>query len=334
MACSDPAEVITFVEPDVVTIRDGDTVESLARHHGVPMDELMAWNGIPPGVPLVAGRTLLVFQLPEDEAVLAAAAGEDAPKASSKPKPKARASTPRTRPSAPVLKIETDVVEIAEAPPPVPGRAIQVDLSGVGRVGDAGVLAAIDGMDMGDDNALADAAANLENRRSTGGGLGLRRNDGLAGGGTAESLDRVADTRVLGSQKNDIWGDNSTIRVPKLAKPAPKRCLSGPTEADLKGDNSIAMARGLTASQVRTGMSRVTRYTLQCFPSGTRGAHTVTVEVTAGCDGTVKDVWLANSGGLPSPITSCITQTIYAASFPAHALPDGALFQYPIQYRF
>ena len=94
------------------------------------------------------------------------------------------------------------------------------------------------------------------------------------------------------------------------------------------------MSKGLKADQVRGGMSRIVRHTLSCIPRGTRGEFTVTVEVTAGCDGTVTDVWLANSGGMPAPVTSCITQTIYFASFPAHALPDGALFQYPITYRF
>ena len=60
----------------------------------------------------------------------------------------------------------------------------------------------------------------------------------------------------------------------------------------------------------------------------------ITVEVTVGCNGLVTDVWLANSGGMPGPVTSCVAQTVSYASFPAHALPNGAVFQYPITYRF
>lgn len=314
-------------------------MESLARRYQVPIDQLMEWNGIAPGQELDHSKQIVIFELPEVDLGIAdadedqgGAQAASTPKPRPRPRPKAR--TPSRAPAQPVMKIEAAVVSAESAPEPVPGRVIQVNLPANTRVGAAGVLGALDDADLGSNDGLADAASNMENRRGTDGGLGLKSNNRLGGGGTAENLDHVADTKVLGHKQTGVHGDTSTIRVPRLSQPSPKRCLSGPSATDLKSDDGYLTSKGLTASQVRSGMARIVRYTLQCFPRGTRGSHTVTVEVTAGCDGLVDNVWLANSGGLPAPITSCITQTVGYASFPAHDLPDGALFQYPIQYRF
>lgn len=351
---SEPAEVITFVQPDGLMVREGDTIESIARAEGVPIDELLGWNGLEPGAELTPGMKLLVFDFPPQEEVLASLAGfdeastsdgEPVPASAKKPKPK---PLPKTPPAAilrveeatvvaaeplPVEEIEEiDAVADAEEAEATGRRKITIDGS---RIDQAGVLSGLEGVDMGSDDALANAAANMEKRSGTDQGSQLGNRGNLSGGGgEAESLDHVADTKVLGKEQTGIHGDLSGIRVPKMSKAAPKKCLKGPSEADLEGDEGYLMAQGLNRDQVRAGMSRVIRSSIACIPRGVTGEFTVTVEVYVGCDGLVDNVWLANSGGMPRPVTACIEHTVGYASFAAHALPDGAVFQYPITYRF
>jgi hypothetical protein len=74
------------------------------------------------------------------------------------------------------------------------------------------------------------------------------------------------------------------------------------------------------------------RNTLGCFPGGTRGRFEVLVEVVAGCDGRVKTVQVLQGGGLPATVTQCVREVLSAAGFPAHGMPDGVTFQYPLVY--
>lgn len=326
--------MITFVPPTVVTIEPGDTVEDLARKHGVPVDLLMAWNGLQPGDALTPGRTMLVFDLDEAPTIASvdAAKNPSGPAAAAAPKQRrARAAN-----KAPVLKVEpTVLVAPQEETRPAPGKGVKIALPEAGRVGQAGVLGSIDGMEMGSgSDALVDAANGLEGRRASDGGVGLRDNNSLAAGGSAENMDHVANTKVVGNQTLGPHGTVS-VKAPVLPRAAPKTCLKTTTTAySSSDDNEMITVGGLTADQVRSGMGKVVRYTMQCIPRGTIGSFTVTVEVTVGCNGLVTDVWMANTGGMPTPVTNCISQTVAQASFAAHALPDGAVFEYPITYRF
>ena len=67
---------------------------------------------------------------------------------------------------------------------------------------------------------------------------------------------------------------------------------------------------------------------------GTQGSFQVDLEIVSGCDGRVSQVWTQNGGGLPERVTACIEETVRQASMPAHDLPDGVTFSYPIVFRF
>ena len=40
-----------------------------------------------------------------------------------------------------------------------------------------------------------------------------------------------------------------------------------------------------------------------------------------------------DAGGAPASVAGCVAETLTYASFPAHALPDGVSFHYPIHFQ-
>ena len=115
---------------------------------------------------------------------------------------------------------------------------------------------------------------------------------------------------------------------------AAKKCLDGTVEEVGEDGSSIAVARGLDAAQISSGIAPIQRYTPRCFPQGTEGSYTVVAEVVVGCDGRVADVEMVEAGVVPGQVATCIEQTLAHAAFPAHALPDGVTFQIPLKFSF
>lgn len=115
----------------------------------------------------------------------------------------------------------------------------------------------------------------------------------------------------------------------RLAPPDPKPCLAGPSEADLPEDGMVA-SRGLEASALRAAMASAAPYALPCFADAPSG--TLTLAITAGCDGRVSELKISDDGGYPSDVTGCVVEVLRNASLPAHDLPDGQEFTYPLRY--
>jgi len=218
---------------------------------------------------------------------------------------------------------------VVEAPTYV-RQAVEVDAAR--SVKTAGILSALgstevltDGLDAG----LSETVHQLEHRprteRSTG-----SQSQSLQHAGTAESIAlHVAARAKAGPPVPDL-----PVRPPALTRPPARRCLDEPTAADLSSDRGYLTSEGLTADQIRGVMSGFVQHTMHCIPKGTRGTFSFAAEITVGCDGRVADVQVARDGGLPARVSRCISQTLAFASFPAHALPDGMAFQYPIKYRY
>jgi hypothetical protein len=114
-----------------------------------------------------------------------------------------------------------------------------------------------------------------------------------------------------------------------LAMPAAQACLSGPS--DVEGDQGVAMAQGLSDEQVRGAMSAFVGNSLRCFPPGTPSGR-IHTSITVGCDGRVSAVGIEDDGGLPDAVVSCVRETLGYAPFPAHDMPDGYAFDYPLRF--
>lgn len=113
-----------------------------------------------------------------------------------------------------------------------------------------------------------------------------------------------------------------------LAMPAAKACLAGPSGDGLADDAAVASA-GLSHGQVKASMDAFLPITLRCVPQGTSGRMQTKIRV--GCNGLV-DLVEVESSGLPDEVTACVQETLAFAEFPAHDLPDGELFQYPLTF--
>lgn len=119
---------------------------------------------------------------------------------------------------------------------------------------------------------------------------------------------------------------------PKLAMPSEKPCLAGPTDVGEGGDEAeFVGSAGLDAEVVGATMSGFLPKALDCFAGAPSG--TVSVEVNVACSGRVAKVNVVDDGGLDAAVTGCVTDRLRYAAFPAHDMPDGFSFEFPVRYR-
>jgi hypothetical protein len=317
---------ITFAAPEMITVKAGDTLALLAKRHATTVADLKSWNGLQSDT-IEVGQVLLVWRLPEPQVAVArrttnqsmslesVMGGRDPLPVPGTP-PLKQPSTPAPGPPAPVVAA-AETAPIEQPAPPGPRVSIQRP-----------ALLAMLGVQVESDTDLAEAAANLQ-RHDVAAGNQMEMGDRALG--TSNSVDTLElqrpEMRNLGPQIPDV-----PVSAPRLSKPPPKTCIRG--AATVVAENGMTRSVGLSASQINAAMGQISKYTVRCFPPGTAGTYEVIVEIKVGCDGRVSNVFLINGGVVPTRVTSCIQQTLGYASFPAHGLPDGASFQYPMKFRF
>jgi hypothetical protein len=331
----DPVERISFAEPSKIPVRAGDWIDHVAYLNAVPAADLRLWNGIDGDQVLFDGS---LFVWPPD--VIAGSESIPVASAASEP-PRSGAAAARRAPppaKARVVVIEASMLTAVESPTAEPQGPATAASSGkivVDRasVRSSGVLAALGDEDGGLSEDLVQNVGSLQTNGRVPGSAGLaaRRGD-LGGGGTAESLGPDSGRQVRAPLGPEIG--EAKVRPPSLPMPAAKACVAAPTAAQLKSEDGYLASQSLTPQQIGSVMSAFVRHTMSCIPSGTRGTYELQTRLLVGCDGRVKDVWIIHPGALPPNVTTCVEQTLWFASFPAHALPDGVVFDYPIVFRY
>ena len=326
-----------FASPDMVEVQPGDSLSKIAQREGCTVDELIAWNGLTTDV-IEPGQILLVWESKsgsrakpktgadrDPREVEVAAAHEPEPQSWNPlrrlvaPRPSPRPA-PQAAPGAPAPVAAAQPERAAPTPSPRPAPLL---------VRGAGIL----GIDLGgSDEDLAASARAMEKHESDLDKSGLQnRGGGLDAGGEADTFEVE---RRLDDNYGGVQIPNTPVKPPRLSKPAARRCLAGPTDADLRSDQDMVGNASLTEAQIRSGMSKVVRASAQCFPRGTVGTYSVVAELSVGCDGRVQSARMISTGVVPGHVTSCITTTLEYAGFAAHATPDGVVFQYPLEYSF
>jgi hypothetical protein len=116
-----------------------------------------------------------------------------------------------------------------------------------------------------------------------------------------------------------------------LTRPAPQRCLSGPEGSDLEGERAMVASAGLGPVQISQSMSGFVHHVLPCL-GGESPADTLVLELTVACSGVVDEVEVLERGDWSSDVAACVAETLSYAPFPAHDLPDGETFQYPLKF--
>lgn len=116
-------------------------------------------------------------------------------------------------------------------------------------------------------------------------------------------------------------------RKARARPPAEKACLPPPTDA---GPEDMVASAGLDPDAVRVGMRTASRATLPCFADSP--SVTLTLSINVACTGRVARVEVEDDGGASPEVQACVREALGAAEFPAHALPDGDTFRYPLTY--
>jgi murein DD-endopeptidase MepM/ murein hydrolase activator NlpD len=341
----EPEIPFAFAAPATVVVQKGETLSIIAEREGCSVDELMTWNQLESDR-LEVGQALVMWNTGSGERATPKDGSDRTPKVAAAPRP-APAARPAPATSWNPLRAlvgggsdaeeveddgvaAADGVRVVEPPPAEEPQAEEDTPRRPFLVRGAGVL----GVDLGDGDGsdLEQAAAGMEKRGSDLESSGLdRRGGGLGGGGEADTFE--VEGRAPGAYGGVMIPD-TPVSAPRLARPAAKRCLRGPSEGDLQGDHDAVTNRGLDDAQIRTGMSKVVRASPQCFPKGTSGSYEVVVELEVGCDGVTDDARVISAGPVPGHVTRCIEQTMQYAGFAAHGRPNGVVFQYPLKYSF
>ena len=118
----------------------------------------------------------------------------------------------------------------------------------------------------------------------------------------------------------------------ELRLPAEEPCLAGPEEAPEAGlEAGYSASRGLDVGTVAKVMSDFVPEVGRCvkgdWPSGT-----ITFDLTVACTGRVSRVEVVDMGGMDPALIACVAKTLRHADFPAHDLPDGDSFRYPLRF--
>ncbi|MES2640347.1 MAG: hypothetical protein V4850_12720 [Myxococcota bacterium] len=129
----------------------------------------------------------------------------------------------------------------------------------------------------------------------------------------------------------------ATADAPKKAKkakkaraagpPAEKACLPPPTDV---GPEDMVASAGLDPGDVRTVMRAASQTSLACF--GDSPSVVVRLSILVACTGRVAKVDVEDDGGATPEVQACVQEALRNAEFPAHALPDGDRFEYPLRY--
>ena len=117
-----------------------------------------------------------------------------------------------------------------------------------------------------------------------------------------------------------------------LSLPPEKKCLAGPSDVGSAGDEAeMVSSAGLSHGQVKASMDAFLGKLGRCVDGGWPTGE-ATVEVTVACTGRVSGVSVSDRGTLDAELLGCIKETLRYAEFPAHDLPDGETFAYPLRF--
>ena len=141
---------------------------------------------------------------------------------------------------------------------------------------------------------------------------------------------------IMGSTVHDAGAATTTNRPTNrrprtvVKRPVAKPCLKGPSLEDLDEDEpDIQGSVGLSRQQIRAPMNQALPGLSRCFAEGWPSG-VLDLEFTVGCNGIVQTIRVIGSSGITDSAVRCMTKDLRAIGFPAHDMPDGMTFRYPI----
>ena len=146
----------------------------------------------------------------------------------------------------------------------------------------------------------------------------------------------VDSQKALATKKNNVPQDvvlhkMGMTAAPTKKLPKAKRCLSGPDAHSLDDDHGMMTNQGLSSNQISQSMNKFFPQLADCMPEVWPTAS-IELDFNVGCNGLVTYVRIIKDDNLDFDIQQCLEDSFQYAEFPAHDLPDGMDFTYPIQF--
>jgi murein DD-endopeptidase MepM/ murein hydrolase activator NlpD len=146
--------------------------------------------------------------------------------------------------------------------------------------------------------------------------------------------DSQLPTAVVKKKKKNsgiVMHKSGMTAVPTKQLPKAKRCLGGPDASSLSAEQGMMTNQGLSSNQISNSMNSFFPQLSDCMPDVWPTAS-IEVDFNVGCNGRVTYVRIVKDDGLEFGIQSCLEDAFQYAGFPAHDLPDGMDFTFPIQF--
>ena len=142
--------------------------------------------------------------------------------------------------------------------------------------------------------------------------------------------------KALAKKKNNVPQDvvlhkMGMTAAPTKKLPKAKRCLSGPDSQSLDDEYGMMTNQGLSSNQISQAMNKFFPQLADCMPDVWPTAN-IELDFNVGCNGLVSYVRIVKDDNLDFDIQQCLEESFQYAEFPAHDLPDGMDFTYPIQF--
>ena len=126
---------------------------------------------------------------------------------------------------------------------------------------------------------------------------------------------------------------SEAVAEAQLALPPLQDCLAGPSIEGNADEHAMAASQGLVYDQISAAMRGFVGNTLPCITEGASTPEAALVmEITVGCTGRVDHILVLDSGDWPADMAQCVTEVLHFAPFPAHDLPEGETFTYPLRF--
>lgn len=124
---------------------------------------------------------------------------------------------------------------------------------------------------------------------------------------------------------------SSSSEPADLVMPAEQDCIEPPqAEPGDPEEASYTGSAGLSPAQVSAALDAFLPRLDRCSPGPGSAGGVVKLQFNVACTGRVAAVTVLDDGGLPDALVTCLRDTLVCTPFPAHDLPDGEVFTYPL----
>ncbi len=153
-------------------------------------------------------------------------------------------------------------------------------------------------------------------------------------GSSAEAVGSEPDKKAKKAKKPRKKTSSTAVEPGKwkvLSKPSAEPCLSLDTDP---AEGDMVASAGLSMDQVRSSLRSIVGEALRCEADEGATTAAITFSILVGCDGVVDSVDIEDRADSSKRYAKCVAGVLEYADFPAHDMPKGMRFTYPVNVEF